>query len=114
MKIPLTIGAYEARSILADAQKCINLYYETAPPDSPYPTIHYTTPGTVFLTTCPITGPVRAIYTASNGTFYAVVGPNLYTVSSAYVWTQLGGTLTTTTGFVSMKDNTLTCIVVDG
>lgn len=113
MRIPLSIGAYEARSIIADAQKCINLFIETNPPDSPYPFTHYPTPGTNFLTTCPVTGPVRALYTASNGTFFAVVGGNVYTVSTAYVWTLLG-TLTTNTGFVSIKDNTLACVIVDG
>ena len=113
MKIPLSIGAYQARSIIADAQKCINLFIETNPPDSPYPFTHYPTPGTVLLTTCPVPGPVRAAYTASNGSFYVVVGANVYTVSTAYVWTLLG-TLTTNTGYVSIKDNSLCCVIVDG
>jgi hypothetical protein len=113
VKIPLTIGAYEARSIIADAQRCINLYIENNPSDSPFPQTHYPTPGTDFLTTCPVPGPVRSAYTASNGRFYVVVGANVYAVSTAYVWTLLGS-LTTNTGFVSMKDNTLVCIIVDG
>jgi hypothetical protein len=113
VKIELKIGAYEARSIIADCQKCINLYYETAPPDSPFSTIHYPTPGTLLLTACPIIGPVRAIYTAYNGNFYAVVGANVFAVSTAYGWTLLGQ-LTTGTGFVSIKDNTLACVIVDG
>lgn len=67
----------------------------------------------VYLTTCPVIGPIRQIYTASNGNFYVVVGPNVYVVSTAYIWTLLG-TLTTSTGYVSIKDNTLVCVIVDG
>jgi hypothetical protein len=113
MKIPLTIGAYEARSIIADAQRCVNLYVETNPPDSPFPMTHYPTPGLVYQTVSPVIGQVRAVYTASNGNFYVVVGANIYTVNTSYVWTLLG-TLTTNTGFVSIKDNTLTAVIVDG
>lgn len=112
-KIPLTIGAYEARSILADAQRCINLFTESNPKDSPFPKTLYPTPGLELLTSSPVLGQVRATYTASNGTFFVVVGANIYRVSAAYVWTLLG-TLTTNTGYVCIKDNTLVCIIVDG
>lgn len=112
-KIPLTLGFYEARSILADAQKCINLYPEANPKDSPFPFTLYPTPGLDLLTTAPVIGPVRAEYTASNGNYYVVVSNRVYVVSTAYVWTLLG-TLTTSTGFVSMVDNTLAVLIVDG
>ena len=112
-KIPLVLGAYEARSIIADAQKCINLFQESNPEDAPYPKTYYPTPGLELLTTAPVVGQVRGLYTASNGNFYAVVGANVYTVSTAYVWTLLG-TLTTNSGYVSIKDNTLVCVIVDG
>lgn len=113
MKIPLTQGDYMARSAIADAQRCVNLYAEKNPPDSPFPYTYYPTPGTPILTTCPIVGEVRASYTASNGNLYVVVAQYVYYVSPAYVWTQLG-TLTTNTGFVSIKDNTLAAVIVDG
>ncbi len=112
-KIPLTLGAYEARSAIADAQKCINLYAEKNPKDSPFPFTNYPTPGTVIQTTAPIVGEVRAQYTASNGNLYIVVFNTVYFVSPSYIWTVLG-TLTTTTGFVSIKDNTLVAVIVDG
>ncbi len=113
MKLALTLGAYEARSILADAQRSINLYQEKNPSDSPFPFTLYETPGLDLLTTCPVIGPVRAEYTASNGNYYVVVGANVYTVSTAYVWTLLG-TLTTASGFVSITDNTIAVVIVDG
>lgn len=113
MKIALTTGAYEARSIIADAQQCVNLYAEKNPDDSPFPYTFYPTPGTVYQTVAPITGPVRGLYTASNGTCFAVVGPYVYTITTSYVWTQIG-VLQTNTGNVSITDNTLVCVIVDG
>ncbi len=112
-RIALTQGAYEARSIIADAQKSVNLYTEKNPSDSPFPVTLYPTPGLSLLTTAPVVGETRQEYTASNGNFYTVIGANVYTVSTAYVWTLLG-TLTTNSGFVSIKDNTLACVIVDG
>lgn len=113
MKIPLIIGAYEARSIIADAQKCVNLFMETNPKDSPFPYTHYPTPGTQLLTTSPVVGVVRQAYQASNGNFYVVVANKVYTVSTAYIWTLLG-TIGTSSGFVSMIDNSICCVIVDG
>lgn len=113
MKIPLTQGDYMARSAIADAQRCVNLYAEKNPPDSPFPYTYYPTPGTPILSTAPLAGEVRASYTASNGNLYVVVAQNVYFVSTAYFWTLLG-TLTTNTGFVSIKDNTLAVVIVDG
>jgi len=112
-KIALTVGAYEARSIIADAQQCVNLFAEANPKDSPFPMTFYPTPGTRFLTTAPVVGPVRVTYTASNGNFYVVVSNKVYTVNTAYGWTLLG-TITSFTGFISIKDNSLCCVIVDG
>ncbi len=112
-KIALTQGAYEARSAIADAQKCINLYSEKNPKDSPFPFTNYPTPGTVIETTATTPGEVRAVYTASNGNLYVVVDDTAYYVDGSYVWSVLG-TLTTSTGFVSIKDNTLAAVIVDG
>lgn len=47
MRVPLTGGAYQAKSIIANAQRCVNLYPEANPPIStpPVPVTHYLTPG---------------------------------------------------------------------
>ncbi len=112
-KIALTQGSYESRSAIADAQRCVNLYAEKNPEDSPFPMTFYPTPGTPIWGTAPMVDEVRAIYTASNGALFAVVRDSVYYVISATVWTLLG-TLTTTSGFVSIKDNTLAIVIVDG
>ena len=72
MQVALTTASYEACSIIADAQRCINLYIEQNPEDSPYPFTHYTTPGLSLLATGPIVAEVRGMYRATNGHFYVV------------------------------------------
>lgn len=113
MRIPLTGGAYAAKSVIADAQRCVNLYVESNPSDSPSPSTHYPTPGLTPVSTPPIVAESRCIYTASNGNRYEIVGSNLYFVDSnlAYNWL---GALSTSGGPVSMVDNGTQAFVVDG
>jgi hypothetical protein len=113
MQIPLILGSYESRSLISEAQRCINLYPERNPPDSPFPFTLYPTPGLSFIVTAPVVGPVRALYTASNGACFAVVGNNVYLVTQSYGFVLLGQ-INSYTGFVSIKDNTLVCVIVDG
>jgi hypothetical protein len=112
MKLPLTTGAYEARSIIASAQRCVNLYPESNPADSEFPTTHYPTPGLITRATAPVKG-FRALYPATNGELYAVVANMLYRIEKNWSFSQMG-VLSSTSGPVSMIDNTLTLVVVDG
>lgn len=115
-RVSLASGAYSAKSVIADAQRCVNLYPEVNPGApagmEPSPTTHYLTPGLGVLVSLG-SGQVRGLYTASNGQVYAVIREGLYLVSPAWVLTKIGS-LTTTTGPVKMKDNSLTMLVVDG
>jgi hypothetical protein len=123
MLVPLTQGAYEARSIIAEAQRCVNLYPERNPPDCPVPFTHYPTPG---LTSTGFTAeaPCRGQYTASNGKMYSVygnaAGSYLY-VSTPSANSQGIDTTTLVDTFnsvgttpVSMTDNGLILVIVDG
>lgn len=47
MRVPLLGGAYQAKSIIANAQRCVNLYPEVNPNQGSSPTTHYPTPGLV-------------------------------------------------------------------
>ncbi|VVE31615.1 hypothetical protein PEP31012_03708 [Pandoraea eparura] len=113
MRVLLKGGAYTARSIIADAQRCVNLYPENNPEDAEAPVTHYPTPGLRVYSTPPIAGESRCIYTASNGQRFEVVASNVYAVSSIGAYTLLGN-LTTTTGPVSIQDNGIDAVVVDG
>src|SRR5579875_693644 len=113
MRIPLLGGSYKARSIIASAQRCLNLYPETNPQDALAPKTHYPTPGLTLLNNCPAPDVGRGCFRTSNGALYAVVGAHVYAISSAWVWTQIG-----TIGYAatpcSMSDNGTTAVLVDG
>lgn len=113
MQVALTTASYEARGIIAEAQRCINLYTEQNPEDAPFPFTHYPTPGLLKLSVAPLLEEVRGLYTASNNHLYGVIGNRLYDISSAWVFT-LVGTITSASGIVSMKDNNLVLVLVDG
>ena len=111
--IPLLGGAYSARSVIASAQRCVNLFPEKNPGDSEMPTTHYPTPGLVQLSVPPVQGPGRGLYWASNGDLYAVVGKSVYYVDGQFTFNLLG-TIGTSSGPVYLADNTIDILLVDG
>jgi hypothetical protein len=113
MRVPLTTGAYQTRSVIAEAQRCVNLYAEANPQDAPCPFTYYPTPGLTLVSTPPDAGESRCIYTASNGNRYEAVGQNVYSVSLTNVYT-LMGVLASRSGPVSMVDNGTDVFIVDG
>lgn len=113
MRIPLTSGAYQSRSVISEAQRCVNLYAESNPQDAPCPFTYYPTPGLSLVSTPPIVGECRCIYTASNGARYDVVKNKVYAVSQSNSYSLIGS-LQSTSGPVSMADNGIDVFVVDG
>jgi hypothetical protein len=113
--IPLLGGAYQAESVIASAQRCVNLYQERIPQDEkePSPSTHYQTPGLVTKAQGDNL-PVRGIYRASNGNAYCVIGLKVYSISPGFVLTQLGTLDTAKTTPVSMIDNGTDLLLVDG
>lgn len=111
--IPLIGGAYTARSVIANAQRCVNLFPERNPEGSDSPYTYYPTQGLTLKGTPPVAGPARGIFSSSNNILFYVVGENVYRVSSNYVFSLLG-TLETTSGMVAMRDNGFTLSISDG
>jgi hypothetical protein len=113
MKLPLLTGAYQARSIIASAQRCVNCFPEQNQADAEYPTTHYPTSGLVKLATAPESG-FRGLYPATDGTLFAVASNTLYTIDpNGWTFTAVG-TISSTDGPVSMVDNSITLVLVDG
>lgn len=114
-RVPLLGGAYQSRSVIASAQRSVNLYSEANPPDGspPVPATCYPTPGLQLLSTPPNIEAARQTYRASNGDLYAVIGPQVYFVANTFVWTLLGSIPDATTP-VTFSDNGLVIILVDG
>src|SRR3954462_13737251 len=113
--IPLTGGAYEAHSLAAAAQRQVNLYSEPIPGGTgePAPVALFPTPGLRTLATMP-QAPVRGIHSATNGALYVVAGAGVYAVSTAWGTTLLGSITGGRTNPVSMADNGLELVIVDG
>ena len=113
--LPLTSGAYSARSIIANAQRCVNLYPEGNPDATspPSPVTHYLAPGLVRLGNLGQNAQVRGAYTATNGDLYMACGTGLYYVSPSWD-TTLIGTLANRTSQVKMIDNGTEMLIVDG
>jgi hypothetical protein len=117
VKVPLTSGAYQSRSVIASAQRCLNLYPEQLPQETgePMPVAHFPTPGLSLLGYTPEL-PVRGVRQASNGKIYMVAGAGVYRVTPGAPWTfaLLGSIATGRRTPVSLADNTFDLVVVDG
>jgi hypothetical protein len=113
MRVALTGGAYAARSLIADAQRCVNLYVEPNPQDANAPATHYPTPGLTLLSAPPSAQEGRGVYTSTTGRLFVALGQVLYYVDASWNWISLGA-LTTDTGPVSMIDNGSSLFMVDG
>ncbi len=116
MRFPGFIGpSYTLQSVNVDCQRCVNLFPEInglGTGKEREVAALVPTPGLRLLLTLP-ESPVRGLWRASNGTLFAVGGIKLYSISSAWVATEVGS-LGTSTGPVSMADNGTTVFVVDG
>ena len=97
-------GSYAARSIIANAQRCVNLYPELNRKDAPVPLTHYQRPGLRPLVRG-VNAPVRGLYRASNGAGYCVIGQNVYSIGANWALTLLGVLAVAGTNPVSMIDN---------
>lgn len=112
MKSALVSGAYQARSVIASAQRSVNLYSEKNEQDAPFPFTYYPRAGLTRLIP-PGNSGSRCSYRASNGDFYEVVGPSVFYTNS--MWSRIPlGTIGNGKTPVSMSDNGLVILLVDG
>jgi Phage stabilisation protein len=112
MKVPLIGSAYQVRSLIASAQRCVNLYSERNPEDAPFPFTYYLTPGISTVATASSLG-WRGLYVSTLGILYGVCGNTLYSISSAFALTTIGA-ISKGASPVSMVDNGLQLLIVDG
>lgn len=115
MIVPFCGQSSSGRSPVWDDEECINLYPEIREANSGAKSslVLLGTPGIVAFATLKSTGGVVRGMIAANGAIYAVCDNTIYQVTSAGVVSTLG-TITTSSGPVSMADNGLQLIIVDG
>lgn len=112
MKVPILSGAYTARSLIASAQRCVNLYSEKGPEDEEFPTTLYPTPGMRIVATSPHHR-WRCLYTATDGRLFGVVEQSVVLINDDFTITEVG-TIVSNAGQCYMLDNGTTLVLVDG
>lgn len=116
MQFPNFIGsAYTLRSVNLDCQRCVNLYPELneAKTQKDGGTMALIgVPGKDLITTIG-SGGFRGQWTGTNGLLYAVIGNTAYQINSDFSSVVLG-TLSTSSGPVDIKDNSVHLVIVDG
>lgn len=100
-----------AESLPVSAQRCLNCFIEAEPADAKAPVVLFGAPGLKDFTELPKL-PVRGMWNF-RGTMYAVGGDTLYRVNRAGGWKAIGGGIGGT-GVVSMSDNGVQIMVVNG
>jgi hypothetical protein len=112
-KAALVTGAYQTKSVIAGAQRCVNLYMEKNPETSVFPFTHYPTPGLTLIKTAPSGSTWRGLYFASTNVLYGVCGNAVYLITPSWQFSLLG-TINSSSGTVSMVDNGQYLFIVDG
>lgn len=115
-RFPAFIGpSYTMQSVNVDCQRCVNLFPELnalgTGKDGEIAAL-VPTPGLRTLLTLP-KNVTRGCWTASNGELYWVASSKLYKITSSFIATEIG-TLNTDSGYVSMSDNGVQVVIVDG
>ena len=113
-RINLLGGTYLARSVTADAQRCLNLYPEKNPADASAPFTNQLTPGLLYKRAASVAGVARGLYTATDGSLFYVCGTAVYFVDQNFNITQLGSLNSSLSTPVAMQDNGNVLVLVDG
>src|SRR5208337_1383441 len=113
--IALTSGAYQERSTIGNVLISENLFLEINPQetDPAAPALHVPREGKRLLSSPPLAAAGRGIFTMSNGQLYAAVGQQLFHIDNNWQWNTLG-TISNLLTPVSMADNGVTAVLVDG
>lgn len=109
--IPLQGSHQIGRANAASALECINMYQETSKVSKNKVSL-YPTPGLLALVSAGI-GPCRGNGEEFDGNAYFVSGSKLIKIDSSFTASEVG-TLTTSTGSVSMASSSTQLLIVDG
>ena len=119
-RVPLVSGAYQSRSLIAGAQRCVNLYPESNQKNeqAPVPVTHYPTAGTTLYYDNQVSFKCRCLYRTSLGKLYAVIGQTVYIVVDQPLTNTAAaipiGTIDVGESQVYMTDNGLCAVLTDG
>lgn len=114
-RIPLTGGTYQAPSLIANAQSCINLFPErnSEEDEAPAPVTHYLTPGLKLAVQGEV-APVRGLWLGDDNKLYGVIGLSVYYIDENFGLNLLGSIQVDRPTPVSITDNGVALAIVDG
>ena len=110
-QIIFATNSYQSSSLPLSAQRLVNLYMETEPPDAKSQTPIFGAPGLSAFATAG-NGPIRGARLL-NGTLYAVSGESLYSITAKGVATLIPGTIAGA-AVAQMSDNGTQLCMIDG
>lgn len=118
MRITLENGFYKAKSIIANAQREINLYPEKNPGDSPVPVTHYPTSGLRLLNGIPLFTPPSPLVPTTQklwvaGSSCELLGFDLLTDGTTPPVNDIEGSLTGLTGPQGNPDSITWAVALD-
>lgn len=115
-RVVLTGGAYSAPSLIAGAQRSVNLFPEINPQanQAPVPVTHYPRPGLTPLGAPPAVGQGRCLYCATNGDLYAVIDQQVYFIDPNLNFFNIGALETPAETPCYMADNGTDIVIIDG
>lgn len=111
--VPIEGGFYQARSLLANAQRSGNLFPEKNRDGAAVNYTLYPRAGLVTLANPGVTVRCRCSYKATNGQLFEVVGGTVYYTDPTFVRHSLG-TIANLQTPVTIRDNGIIAVVVDG
>ena len=112
VRIPFATQAYALASLPVSAQVCQNFYAEREPPDAKTTVAVFGCPGLASFASCG-SGPIRGLLVMNNALF-VVSGPELYKIASPGATPALIGTGIAGGNVVSMSNNGIQVIIVNG
>lgn len=115
-RLSLLGGAYTDASLIAAAQRCINLFPEKVPEETTegVKAVHLLKPGLRYLNASPSQGRGRGLYTATDGSLYAIIDQAVYYVNPDFVFSLIGNLVTPGNTPISAADNGKDILLVDG
>lgn len=112
MKINIVGQTYPSRAYVISANRLVNMYAQKETPEAKDVASLIRCPGTVTAIDTGSKVPIRGAWTASNGASFVVAGDKLLLVNETAVLTSW--TLDSSSGDVTMRDNGIQLLLVDG
>ena len=112
-RVQILGGAYKQASLIAGAQRSVNLYPErnAQTAQAPVGVTHYSRPGLTPLGAPPAPGRGRGLFVTTLGDLYAIIDQAVYWVSPDWQFTQIGALLNPGVTPVYAADNSTDAFV---